>query len=355
MSGLVNFGLGQPLTAVSNMVAAAYENLTSTAAQILNVTRLSTSTGSDVDSFINDFKYYRTAAITATGEVTFTPINAATAQFLIIPGLNLKTADGTLTYIVATDTGNAFWNAGLGGYNVTPGTASITVPIAASAPGTAYNVQANTITLISGTISGGGFSGNITNQVGITNGVDAASDAQAKTGFSQYLNTRSQATLAAIDFAITSVQSNLTYYVAVNTGYRLGFVQIYVDDGTGVPPSTLLTSIYNAVQAVFAPGITFAVLPPVVVPANVVLTIYAANGYDKTTLTGPVAQAITSLINGLGVAVPLSYFQIAAVAQSIEGVSKIEGLTLNGSNSDIGNVNGSNPAASVHVNSIAVN
>jgi phage-related baseplate assembly protein len=184
----------------------------------------------------------------------------------------------------------------------------------------------------------------VTNTVAFSNGIDAETDAALKARFANFINTRDKGTEAAVEYAVQSLQQGLTYSVAENVdtqgNYRPGNFVVTIDNGTGAPPSGLLSQVYAAIDAVRPIGSTFAVQAPTVVTANIGLTITAAAGYTKANLIGPVASAIEAYVDELGMANALAYFSLAQVPFSVAGVAKIEGLTVNSGTADIGGAAG---------------
>jgi len=80
--------------------------------------------------------------------------------------------------------------------------------VLAEVAGSSGNVQANTITLISAAISG---VDTVTNALAFTNGIDAETDAALRARFQNYINTRCQATAAAISLCgiVSATRANL--------------------------------------------------------------------------------------------------------------------------------------------------
>src|ERR1700685_2978965 len=70
-STVLTFIVGSLELARSQAVAGVAMWLQALVMQLLGTTRLSTSTGTDVDTFVGDFGLAREAAIAATGSVTF--------------------------------------------------------------------------------------------------------------------------------------------------------------------------------------------------------------------------------------------------------------------------------------------
>lgn len=341
---------GSPMLALLQAGALNTLYLQLLAVEVAKVARLTTSTGTDVDTWAADFDFDRLPSVAATGTVTFSrylTTNAAT----IAVGSMVKTEDGT-AFLVTQDTDNALWNVGAGAYVIPSGVASGTLPVEAVVAGVSGNVRAGTITVIASPIAG---VDSVTNAAAFINGVDPEDDAALKKRFIHYINTRSQATNGAIEYAIANTQQGLSYKVVENKdpsgAAQAGFFTVYVDDGSGEPSDDLLADLRSNIDAVRPISVTFAVLSADVVTANVSVNITAKPGYDKKALLGPVAAAIQDYINGLGVGVPLSFYRLAHVAQdNVEGVESISGLTLNGNTRNVGGaVN-----QSVHAGTVAV-
>jgi hypothetical protein len=345
-SGLLDFGVGKPFYALANMIASGMTFLTGQTQTVLANTRLSTSDYASAVSFFAQFGFTMLPAVASTGSVTFSRYVAASAS-LILPGVQVKTVDGQTVFTVTTDITNPLWNTGLGGYLVPISTISATVPVQASVAGTASNVQAGTISLIASSIAGIDL---VTNTLGFTNGFDPETVSAAQVRFWQWLQTRFLATDAAVEYAVSTVQQGLSYAVVENPSTRVGSFNVVVDDGSGAPSTTLLNTISAAVDLVRPLSVSYNVIGANVVYANISLNIIPANGYSSLVLQPLVAQAITAWVNGLGVGVSLGYNDIASVAK-IEGVYRLENITLNYSNTDIGG----GKADSVHISSLSVN
>lgn len=316
--------------------------------QVYLRSRLATSQGVDVDSFVNDFTLVRDPAIPSTGTATFSRSTPGYAS-LIVPyfgadglagvanGTTVITVDRSQTFGVVTDTTNPTWNALLGGYFLPIGMQSVDVTVQNLAPGAAGNVQAGSISLLGTSIPGVDF---VTNAAAYGNGKDAESDDALRERFRVFIATRARATKAAVEEAIISVQQGLSYSTTENTlpngQQRNGFFTVTIDDGTGNPSSTLISAIYAAVDQVRPIGSVFTVQGPAVIYANVTMAITASTGYSKATLQGLVSTAIQNYLNGLGIGETLSYTRLSALAYGVAGVSAVANVLLNNGTADIG-------------------
>jgi uncharacterized phage protein gp47/JayE len=263
----------------------------------------------------------------------FTP----TLQAVVPVGAVVQTTDGTQQFTVNLDTTNAAYSAALGGYVLAPSIASVNVSVTAVTPGSGGNVVSGAISQLSQSAPG---VDTVTNAAAFTNGVDAETDAAARARFVTYLASLSKATKAAVGNAITSLQQNLTYTLTENFTYggvyQPGFFYAVVDDGSGSPPSPLLLTVSNAIDAVRPFTSTFAVFAPVVVNASVVMTIVTAAGYTHSAITALVQTALQTYINTLPLGTSLAYSRLAQVAYDASpAVTNVTGVTLNGGTSDI--------------------
>lgn len=330
---LTDLSPGSPFLALLNAGALNASYLQWLIVEVAKLARLATSEGEDVDSFVGDFNFARLPGVHATGTVTFSRYLTDKAEAIDV-GTKVKTADGRVFEVVA-NAGHQHWSGS--GYLLPIAEATITVPVRAVLAGRAMNVKANTITTISSPIA---FDG-VTNPNPFTNGVDEESDAAVKARFIHFINTRSQATIGAIEYAIRSTQQGLSWKVVENRnpagGDQSGHFTVFVDDGSGQVSDGLLANLRAAIEAVRPIGVTYAVHRADVVTANVSVTVRAKAGYEKAELIGPVANAIADLIDGLGVGEPLSFYRLAHAAQDVvEGVESISSLFLNGATDDIG-------------------
>lgn len=332
---LINLNVGSVLLAILEAVAGVTLWLQGLAVYILTLTRAATSSGPDLDSWMADYGLTRLAATAATGQVTFARFTDTT-QAVVPFNAPVASSDGTQSFFVTIDTTNSAYNATLGGYVLPISTSSINVPVMAVNAGTQGNVLANSITSI-----GQGISGvdTVTNASAFTNGIDAESDAAFRIRFVLYLLSLSKATKTAIGSAIDNVQQGLTYTLTENYTYGgtydPGFFYIVADDGTGFPSSDLLSSIGNAIDAVRAVGVQFAVFAPIVVTATPTLVITSAAGLTHATVVGLVGTAVRNFINSLPLGVSLPYTQIAAIAYGVPGVINVTGVLLNSATADI--------------------
>lgn len=335
-SSLISTAIGSIIRAVAEANAAVVLWLQGLIMALLATTRAATSTSADLDSWVNDYGVTRLPAVVATGQVTFarfTPTNAAS----IPVGATVQTADGTQVFSVIADTTNAAYSPTTSSYTIAAATASLAVKVQANVAGSAANVVIGGINTLSTAISG---VDTVSNAAAFTNGADAETDAALRTRFIAFVASLSKATKQAVGYAITSLQTGLQYTLVENLQYPgttdYGYFYVVVDDGTGAPGSTLLTSVANAVDAVRPVTSRFGVFAPVVVPTTTTMTATIAAGYDPTATKLLVKNAVANYINLLPLGTTLAYSRILQVAYDASpGVTNITALLVNGATADI--------------------
>ncbi|MGZ5029016.1 MAG: baseplate J/gp47 family protein [Methylobacter sp.] len=334
---LADLTVGSILRAVVEANAAVVLWLQGLILQLLAITRASTSSGSDLDSWIADFGgITRLAAVSASGLLTFARFTA-TQQAIVTVGTTVQSSDGSHQYAVTLDTTNGNYNATLGGYVLAAGVSSISVPITATVGGSAANAVIGGINTLTQAVPG---VDTVTNAAAFTNGVDAESDAALRVRFIAYIAGLSKATKTAIGYALTSLQQGVSYLLVENQLYngttQMGYFYAVVDDGTGAPGSTFLATASNAIDAVRPFTSTFGVYAPVIVNASASMLITTASGYVHATVVGQVGTAIANYINSLALGQSLSYSRLAQVAYDASpGVTNVTSVTLNGGTADL--------------------
>lgn len=333
---LIDFTIGSILRAMVESNSSVALWLQGLVLQVLALTRAATSSGPDLDTWVNDFGVTRLAARPSSGSVTFSRFTTS-IQAVVPVGAQVRTGDGAQGFTVVLDAANTSYNAGLGGYVIPVGVASAAVPVKADVPSAASNVVAGAITSIATPIP---YVDTVTNVGAFSNGSDAESDAALRARFRAFIASLAKATKTAIGYAITSLQLGMQYTLVENQQYNgatdNGYFYVVVDDGTGAPPSSVLSNVYAAVDLVRPVGSRFGVFAPVVQTASVSMIVTVAPGYDGPTVKGQVGQAITTHVNGLPLGATLYYNRLAQVAfDASPGVANVSSILLNGGTADL--------------------
>lgn len=334
-AALLDLGVGSVIRAILEANAAAALWLQWLILQVLALTRASTSTGADLDTWMADFTLTRLPAVTATGSVTF---GRFTLSNTFIPvGAAVKTFDGAHIFNVIADTANPAWAASLNSYRLPAGVETVTVAVRAATAGSASNTQPDTVTLLASSIPG---VDTVTNALAFTNGVDAEPDAALRNRFALFLATRSRATQLAVEFAVESVQQGLSFSIAENATpngtFTPGTFTVAVDDGSGATGAALLDAIRAAVEAVRPIGSRAIVVAATPMLADIQMTLVCATTTRHTTAAGLVVQAIEQYIAALPVGSDLPFTVLAKLAYDASPfVLNVTALLLNGDTDDL--------------------
>jgi hypothetical protein len=304
----------------------------------LNLTRSMTSKNSDLDSFYNgQFNFARLAATYAQNLVTFaraTPTYAASIPLSSI----VTTGTSGVQFEVIEDTTNAFWDSTVGssgGYTIPAGAASASVPVEAVIAGITGNVGVGTINTVLQPIT---YIDTVTNPNAFTNGLPAETDEAYTARFILWINSRSLGVRAAIESAVLGVQQGLTYQIVGNAlpgqaeGTTPGSYSVYVDNGTGAMPSSVISLVYAAIDAVNGFTIEFYVNAATALAASISMGCEVSDGYTFATVQSQIIDALEALGGGLSVGQTLPYYSIPQTAlDSSDGIELLSNVTLNGS------------------------
>lgn len=365
-SKLINFAIGSTLRSIAEAYAAIFLWFQALVLQLLTATRLSTSTGLDVDTFTVDFMPAipgsQTAALPngsprlgaqyASGQVTFSRQTAGPSSCFVAAALSagpsgiiaagpnipqqVQTADGSQNFVVIADATYPSYSAALGGYTLPAAVANLICPVQALNPGSAGNVQAGSIATIVGNSPIG--IDNVNNVAAFTNGANQESDNALKARFAAYILGLSRGdlygTTAAIDGAAVTVQWTLTESYNLDGSWHPGYYFVVADDGSGSPSSTFLQVVTNAANAVRPLGVQCSVFPPTVIWATPSMQITVKTGYVLTTVIAQVSAALATNINGLGLGNSLDFGVLYSWAFAVPGVATVTGVLLNGTSGD---------------------
>jgi len=333
---LLDLTVGSTLRAILEATASLALWMQWLILQVLQMTRAATSNGADLDSWMADFSLTRLPASPASGTVTFSRFNSSVPA-LVPVGALARTTDGTQTFAVTEDATAPGWNQAQNGYVIGIGVANLDVPVVAQTAGIGGNVQAAAITVLASALSG---IDSVLNAAPFANGMNAESDSALRLRFQSFMASLSRATLAAVGYALTTVQQGLSYTIQENQNpsgaFQLGNFIIVVDDGSGYPSNALLSMVQQAVEVIRPVGSTFAVFAPTVTQVNVSLTITATNGANVILLTPQIVNAIGAYMNALPVGAPLPATMIALITYTAcPNISNVTSILLNGQASDI--------------------
>jgi hypothetical protein len=344
----LSFVVGSLELARVEATAAVAMWLQSLVMQLLLVTRLSTSTGSDVDTFIADFGCPpREQAVGSIGQVVFsrfTPTNAttipagtpsisSTGVVTYSGGAMVQTGDGTQPFQVIPDPTQTYFNAAANAYIIPAGVTSGQATVQATNTGVQTNVAAGTITTISTAIVG---VDTVTNPNSFANGVNQETDEAVMTRFAAYIQGLRAAIYSAVVSAIEGLQQGIQFEIVENQtlggATQMGFFYVVISPFT----TQLHDTVYAAINAIRGLSITFAVYAATDLTANIAASVTAAAGYTQSEVEAAVTTAIENFIASLPLGGTLSWSQLYAVIWGVSGVTlPVTGLTINGGTSDL--------------------
>lgn len=328
-STAITFAVGSVELALVEAFSSLSQWLQSLIVQLLAATRLSTSQGTDVDTWVGDFGLTRLPAIAATGTVVFSRLTP-TLQAIVSVGTQI--AAGSVLFTVIADLTQPTYSAAANGYVLAPGVPQANVTVTANVAGTTGNVTTNAITTIQSPITGIDA---VTNPAPFVTGAGPETDAALKARFQVYIAGLKQGVGGAVQSVIEGLGQGIEYALVENQNWSGGeqvghfYVAIWPND------STLINLVYGALQPVRSLGITYSVHGAGEVLASVSVNITPAPQQVAQTLQSAVQDAISEFIANLTIGQPLYYTQLFAVIYGVPGVLEATGLTINGGTADI--------------------
>lgn len=358
-SELVDFTPGSILLACVQSNAANSLWLQSLISSLLAKTRLQTSYGSDVDSFVNAFGYERKDGSQATGLVTFSRSVTTFVSFIPASTTIVSASLSGVRFVTIADTANPAYNPSTNQYEMAIGIASINVKVICMVSGVIGNVLAGQInTLVNPPTN----VNTVTNSLNFTSGKNRASDAEVKAGFVIYLATLSKATLSAIRASALSVSGVSKVNVVENLSQsgiqQLGYFYVVVDDGTGGASSNLLSSVHNAVELTRGLTIQYdiiAVIPDPISSISVNLIVDTADATARQTIVSNIKSTLSSYVSSFGIGGKLYYTRIIQlIYDSSSHIVDVTGLLVNGGTSDIPAVIDQKKVLTLNPNNISI-
>lgn len=328
---------GDALLALMQTVSAQLIFLQAQVQLVNALARAQTSTGADLDSFYAQFGFTRLPGQQAIGPVTLSKASAATTQVPYPVGTIVQTVGGAIQYALVADTNQPTFAPSQNAYILQIGQTSLTATAQALVGGSAYNVAAGQLAQVASPVPGLDA---VTNSGPISDGADAESDSAFRNRFVLFLNSLSKATYGAIVSAIEGVGQGIEFNLQENVdpdgNPHPGEFVVTVDDGTGSPPSSLLTSVFNAVDAVRG----FTIMPQVVavsvVEITVVIAVRLATGAVAGIVEAAVANAVAVAIDATDIGSTLFVSSVEQAALAVSGVTAVQpGTLLNGTNADV--------------------
>ncbi len=333
-AGLIDLTVGSVLRAVIEANAALALWMQWLILQLLGATRAATSEGENLDTWVADFGVARLPGAPAAGNALFSRITPG--RVASIPAGSLVRTDGSspaATFTVVADPSHPAWADGA--YHLAATGTAILLPVVATVPGAAGNVQPGAITLLASPLASIDA---VVNPLPLSGGLDAETDAALRARFANFLDSRVRATPAAIAYAIASVRQGLRFTLDENHDTsgapRPGTITVTVDDGTGHPSPALIADVAAAIEAVRPLGTAISLRAPVLLRADVALTLSPPS--IRVDATGPITAAISAWIDELPIGAPLRVSRIVSLAfAAAPGLTDVSNVTISGLAADL--------------------
>lgn len=292
-----------------------------------NIARAQTSSGADLDTFMAQFNFFRLPATFLIGTETFQRVGGTTTQIIVRPITTIvQTPGGAIQYQVIEDDSQAAWSPGRNAYVMPIGQSSIDVTVKALVAGTSYAVTAGQLSQLATAIAG---INTVTNNADINNASPTETDDAFRARFVLYLGSLSKATKAALLYALHSVQTGLSINPLENENpdgdEQLGSFTMVVDDGTGFPPDSLISSCFKAVNSTRGFTIQPYVVAPTVTHPEIVLNIRPTAQYSTSVAGFTPADAENNALLAV-----LGYINSIEPGADVIGISLIEQAALQG-------------------------
>ena len=333
----LNFEIGSVNLAKVESVSGIALWLQGLIVKMLAISRLSTSNGADVDSFVADYGLSRLPSTASSGYVTFSRFDSS-MQAIINIGQPVSSSTAGIVFNVIADSTNPHYSDSSKAYIIPTGLASESIAVQCSVSGAQGNLATGTINTISNPIL---YVDHVTNANPFTNGTDSETDTELKHRFILYINSLSKATLTAVKAALSSLQDNITYNIVENKNYNTGvdkpgYFYVVLDDGSGNPPDSLIASARNIVDATRGLTILFEIFKPILSTANIVADITISDTNTDPNVIADVVAAIRSHISRMVVGETLFYTQIGNICYNANpSVINVHNVLLNGGTSDV--------------------
>lgn len=340
-SALTDFNPGSLLLALCQSNAGIALWSQAEASFVQATSRLGTSYGNDVITFVTPFGFIPTPAVAASNTVNFTRFTP-TNQVLITSEILVSAPQAIppQSFAVFVDTTNPAWDVGLNAYVIPAGNtgALINIPVRAIVAGSAGNVSAGLINTIDSVIVG---IDSVTNASAFTNGSDGESDPSIKQNFPLYFNGLSKGTNVAVQAVLATfpqiTRSNIVELKQFPGGAaQAAYFYVLIDDGTGSPPGQLITDVTTALEDVRALGIQCDVYGPLLLNLTISLTLTTTDAETDAVVQANVTTAIDNYINALGFGGFLPYSKVADICYNADPtITNVTSVLLNSATSDI--------------------
>lgn len=343
-----NTSPGSVILALINSNAGNSLWLQALATTLLAITRLSTSSGIDVDTFIQDFGFSRYQGNPASGSVTFSRATD-TVPGKVPVGILISDSSTNLNFIITVDSTNPHYVPGDNAYEINSGTPTLIVPATCVVNGVIGNVGIGQIDTILNQSLTPGFD-TVSNAGAFTNGADPWSDTLTKQNFLLYIQSLSRATYQAIAFIVSTTTNGSEvvkrYNIVENYNEagnpQLGYFYVVIDNGTGSSASTTLKNLVSDAVNNYR-GLTIQYNIDKATFIAITITVSVKLVAQPTETQAQITVNITNALQAYAASIPFNqYFLYSKISEivydsdpNILSIPSTAPPVLNGSNIDI--------------------
>ena len=334
----LDLSVGSVIRAILEAQASVALWLQVLVADVFEASRAGTARGEKLDTWMADFAFARLPAVASAGYVKFTR-GFPDGEVLVPERARLKSSDGLISFIVASDKDHPAWDDQARGYRFAGAQLELELPIICEEAGIAGNVGAGAISMLASAIAGVESVVNVQPTIG---GVDAEDDAAFRSRFLDYINSRSRATTDAVSHAIRSIRQGLQFRILENrstTGDAIpGQFLVVVDDGTRDPTDGTVEAVAKAIESVRPLGSGFAVQRPIKVNCDIscVVELTAMASAQAAQVRLEAERAIKRYVLGLGIGEILPLSRIAQIVYTVDPrIRNVLDVRLNGQAVDV--------------------
>jgi hypothetical protein len=335
-NGEIQFPAGSVELALVQAVAGLGLWMQAIVLQLLAQTRAGSCVNDQLDTFFNQFGFYRNLANPSSGQVIFSR-NTPTNQALVKVGDLVQTQSPSVQFAVYADPSNVNFNESLNSYVLASTISAISIPVRCTQTGIVGNVNAGSIIQIASPIVG---IDSVNNPSPFINGYVKESDDSYRARFIPYINSLSLGTILALETAVTNGTPIVRYNILPNKNIlnspEPGFVTIVIDDGSGSPPPSLLSSISEKIESTIAVGINYGVYPVSVLNADFSFTLSIDASYIQSDIIELIKDSIGIYIASLEIGQTVVITKIYQIIyNSSYAVLDVTGLSINGFSTDL--------------------
>lgn len=279
------------------------------------------------------FSFTPIAAEGASGVVRFTAAGVSASAILVPAGTTVSTSSSSYKYATAIDV------------SIAPGGSYVDATVYCTSAGSATNVGAGLVTIMSSLVTG---VASVSNALAFINGADAETDDARKTRFQWYVSTLSRGTVSSIGYGAsqatvlnssggiieTAALVQVVEPYVTDSTQPIGLVNVFIHNGVGGTSSALLTNVTNIINGYYlsngtpvpgwkSAGVHAVVAAATEVPIDVTATLTMLPGYTSAAADALATSLVGQYLLGLGIGVSAIRSEIIALIMSVPGVYNV--------------------------------